>query len=68
MRVLIRVCMYVFVCECIGQNVLGTAILIIIEGQFQAFQRFSSSNLVLKIVESCFAALNYCENGSMYVY
>jgi hypothetical protein len=45
---------------CIG----GTAILIIIEGQFQLFQRFSSSKLVLKTVASCFAALNYYENGS----
>jgi hypothetical protein len=36
----------------------------IIEGQFQAFQRFSSSKLVLKTVESCFAAPNYYENGS----
>jgi hypothetical protein len=34
-----------------------TAILIIIEGQFQVLQRFSSSNLVLKAVESCFMAL-----------
>ncbi len=37
----------------------------IIEGQFQVFQRFSSSTLVLKTVESCFVALNYYENGSM---
>jgi hypothetical protein len=36
----------------------------IIEGQFQVFQRFSSSKLVLKTVESCFSALNYYENGS----
>ncbi len=43
-----------------------TAIPIIIEGQFQAFQRFSSSKLVLKTVESCFAALNYYGNGSRY--
>ncbi len=42
----------------------STAILIIIEGQFQAFQRFSSSKLVLKAVESCFVALNYHENDS----
>jgi hypothetical protein len=41
-----------------------TAIPIIIEGQFQAFQRFSSSKLVLAAVESCFRALNYYENGS----
>ncbi len=41
-----------------------TAILIIIESQFQAFQRFSSSKLVLKTVDSRFAALNYYGNGS----
>jgi hypothetical protein len=41
-----------------------TAILIMTEGQFQIFQRFPSSNLVLKAVESRFAALNYYENGS----
>ncbi len=43
-----------------------TAILMIFEGQFQVFQRFSSSKLVLKTVESCFAGLNYYENGSTY--
>jgi hypothetical protein len=43
----------------------ATAILIIIDCQFQAFQRFSSSKLVLKTVESCFAALNYYQNGSI---
>jgi hypothetical protein len=42
----------------------SSAIPIIIEGQFQVFQRFSSSKLVLKTVESCFAALNYHGNGS----
>ncbi len=47
--------------------VVRTAIPIIIEGQFQVFQRFSSSKLVLKAVESCFAALNYYGNGSMCV-
>jgi hypothetical protein len=41
-----------------------TAILIIIEGRFQMFQRFSGSKLVLKTVESRFAALKYYENGS----
>jgi hypothetical protein len=41
-----------------------TAILITIEGQFRIFQRFSSSKLVLKTVESCFDALDYYENGS----
>jgi hypothetical protein len=45
---------------------IGTAILIILEGQFQVFQRFSSGKLVLKTVESCFVALNYYENGSRY--
>ncbi len=39
-------------------------ILIIIEGQFQAFQRLSSSKLLLQTVESCFAALNSYKNGS----
>jgi hypothetical protein len=37
-----------------------TAILIIIEGQLQVFQLFSSTKLVLKTIESCFVALNYC--------
>jgi hypothetical protein len=41
-----------------------TAITIMIEGRFQVFQQFSSSKLVLKTVESCFAALNYYGNGS----
>jgi hypothetical protein len=41
-----------------------TAIPMIIEGQFQVFQRFSSSKPVLKTVESCFVALNYDGNGS----
>jgi hypothetical protein len=39
----------------------ATAILIIIEGQLQGFQRFSGSKLVLRTVESCFEALNYYE-------
>jgi hypothetical protein len=56
MHICIYVCMYVC-----------TAIPIIIEGQFQVFQRFSKSKLVLKAVESCFVALNYYGNGSMYV-
>jgi hypothetical protein len=43
----------------------NTAIVIIFEGgQFQVFQRFSSSKLVPKTVESCSVALNYYENGS----
>ncbi len=41
-----------------------TAVPIIIEGRFQAFQRFSGSKLVLKTVESCFMALNHYGNGS----
>jgi hypothetical protein len=41
-----------------------TAILIIIEGQLYVFQRFSSSELVLKSVENRFMTLNYYENGS----
>jgi hypothetical protein len=48
-----------------------TAILIIIEGQLQDFQRFSYRKLLLKAVASCFAALNYYENGSIcksYIY
>jgi hypothetical protein len=50
---------------CIADHEMwATAILIIIEGQLQVFQRFSSSKLVLKTVESCFMALNYCGNGS----
>jgi hypothetical protein len=36
----------------------------IFQGPFPAFQRFSSSKLVLKIVESCFPALNYFGNAS----
>ncbi len=40
------------------------AILIRIGAQFQAFQRFSGSKLVLKAVDSRFVALNYYENGS----
>jgi hypothetical protein len=70
-------CLFLFVCVCVcvyiytsyqcmyNCNKKSTAIPIIIEGQFQVFQRFSSSKLVLKTVESCFAALNYYGNGSM---
>jgi hypothetical protein len=50
--------------SCKLNNETRTAILIIIEGRFQVFQRFSSGKLVLNAVESCFAALNYYENGS----
>jgi hypothetical protein len=71
------VCVCVCVCVCIqGHDVAlvctyimyirytHTAIPIIIERRFQVFQRFSSGKLVLKTVESCFAALNYYEIGS----
>jgi hypothetical protein len=37
----------------------------IIEGQFQNFQRFFSSKLVLITVESCLVALNYYGDGSI---
>jgi hypothetical protein len=47
-------------CRCMSV----TAILTIIEGQFHIFERFLSSKLVLKTVESGFVALNYYENGS----
>jgi hypothetical protein len=40
-----------------------TAILIITEGQFDVFQRFSGSKLVLKTDESRFAALKNYKNG-----
>ncbi len=49
---------------CLVQDLNCTAILIILEGLFQVFQRFSSSKLVRKAVENCFVALNYYENGS----
>ncbi len=45
-------------------NFNRAAFRIIIEGRIEFFQRFSSSKLVLKTVESRFAALNYYENGS----
>jgi hypothetical protein len=57
-------CMYA--CNHISTSV-GTAILIIIEGRFQVFQRFPSSKLELKTVESCFVALNYYGNGSSFL-
>ncbi len=42
---------------------LKAAIPILLAGQFQIFlKRFSSSKLVLKTVESGFAALNYYRN------
>jgi hypothetical protein len=39
----------------------------LIQGQFPAFQRFSSSKLVLKTVESRFPTLNYFANASIAV-
>ena len=53
---------------CTSRLYADTAILRIIGGRFQVFQRFPSSKLVLKTVESCFVALNYHGNGSIYVY
>jgi hypothetical protein len=71
-----QICMYICVshpCACMCMvcknktcREAPTAILIIIEGQFQVFQRFSSSKLVLRTVDSRFTALNHYENGSMY--
>ena len=43
----------------------ATAILIMIEGQFQVFQRFSSSKLLLTTVKRHFVTLTYYENGSI---
>jgi hypothetical protein len=40
-----------------------TAFLMIFEGQFQVFQRFSSSRLVLKTVRSRFTAIKYYAIG-----
>ncbi len=45
----------------------STAIPMKTEGQFQAFQRFPSSKLVLKIVENRSTALNYYGIGSVYM-
>ncbi len=76
-RCILEVCIcihFMYVCMHICMHtaylwVIYTAIPIIIEGQFQVFQRFSSSELVLKAVESCFVALDYYGNGSMlYIY
>ena len=44
------------------------AILTIIEGQFQVFQRFPSSKLELEAVESCFGALSYYEIAVLQIY
>jgi hypothetical protein len=52
----------VCVCACVCVYIYG--ILIIIQGQFQVFQRFLGSTRVSKTVESCFAALKYYEKGS----
>jgi hypothetical protein len=46
-----------------GPRKIDTAILTIIEGQFQFFQRLSRSKLLLKTIEDRFTALNYYENG-----
>ncbi len=62
--VFVCVCVVPFSCVHYTHSLCHTAIPIIIEGQFQVFQRFSSSKLVLKTVESCFVAHNYYGNGS----
>jgi hypothetical protein len=60
---------HVFMCFIllhVYQSVVSrTVILMIIQALFQAFQRYSSSKLVLKPVGSRFAALNYYDNGSI---
>jgi hypothetical protein len=66
MHVCMWYCVYVWMCSCV-YTCTNTAIPIIIEGRFQVIQRFFSSKLVLKTVESCFVALNYYGNGSMCV-
>jgi hypothetical protein len=58
---------YVCANTCVHMRTLKTTtitILTIFECQFQVFQRFSSSKLVLKTVESCFATLKYYGNGN----
>jgi hypothetical protein len=56
---------FMYVCAHILFETVPTAILIIIGGLFQIFQRFSTSKLVLKTVKSRVAALNYYANGSI---
>jgi hypothetical protein len=53
-----------YMCMHMCMSVLFSAILMLIEGRLQAFQRLSSSKLVLKTVQNCFTALHYYENGS----
>jgi hypothetical protein len=60
-------CSNVCACLFIRGRQPHTAILIISEGQFQVLQRFSSSKLVLKTVETCFTTFNYYENGSTFM-
>jgi hypothetical protein len=60
--------LWLIMCCPIFKGVFCTAILMIIEGQFQVIQRLSSSKLVLKTVDSRFVALNYYENGSKGVF
>jgi hypothetical protein len=60
------------ICVCLSAMILSkdkiclilTAIPMIFEGLFQAFQQSFSSKLVLNTVQSCFVAPNYYENGS----
>ncbi len=61
MHACMHLCMYVYVHVYVALNYFAngrTAILIIIEGQFQIFQRFSSTKLVLRAVKTCYVALN----------
>ncbi len=69
MCVYMYVCMYVSMCVCVcivaySHGQIVTAILVVFEGRFCIFQRFPSSKLALKTVESRFAALICYENGS----
>jgi hypothetical protein len=63
-RVCLCLCVSTFESRSSMAYYFTTAILIIFEGRFQVFQRFCSSKLVPKTVESRFVALNYYENVS----
>ena len=63
MCVCVHICMYAQ-SHAQTASASSTALPIITEDRFQVFQRNPSSKLVLKAVESRFAALNYYENGS----
>jgi hypothetical protein len=61
----VNMCVFVQSKAYISSPILFTAILIIIKDLFQVIQRFSSSKVVLKAVESRFAAPSCYENGSI---